>query len=251
MTDREIVHFAYIRVSLGTQDFQRQKFLIREYLDLDPKLIKWFSDKGTSGSRPIGNRRGLVSCLKAATLYKQKSGVGNLVISDISRLSRNPNEIKDFFKSYIANSKLRLIVADIPDLENNSYEFQMQIIMQKALEAESYRNEVSNKTKQALDAKKSEIRDKGFFVSKSGRKVFKLGIHDNIDAARQKAGEVVSDNADLFAKTWYKDIKYRIDAGQSYRTIAQEFNARGFKTARNGSWYASTISNIVKRGGCT
>ena len=108
MTVSDVVHFAYIRVSLGAQDFQRQKFLIREYLNLDSKLINWFSDKGSSGSKPMGDRKGLVLCLKAATFYKQKNGIGNLVISDISRLSRNPNEIKDFFNRYIANSKLSL-----------------------------------------------------------------------------------------------------------------------------------------------
>ena len=83
----------------------------------------------------------------------------------------------------------------------------------------------------------------------------KLGRSDEVlKKARKKAKESTQANANQFAKEMYPEIKALLDAGYSYRGIAQLFNKTnritgGTKNEKNKfSWYASTISNIVKRG---
>ena len=56
----------------------------------------------------------------------------------------------------------------------------------------------------ALQAKKHQAEKDGFFISKSGKKVDKLG-NPRIDCARVIACDKVKSNADNFAK---KNIKY-------------------------------------------
>ena len=153
-----------------------------------------------------------------------------------------------FFEKVLAKDKCKLIICDKPAYSNLDTDALVSILGQESMIAQATAERASSATKQGLARINAEINSKGFYTARNGKTVYKLGVHSNMDEARQKAGEQVSDDADAFANMWYPDIQYRLNAGHSYRTIAEEFNARGFSTAREGgTWHASTISNIIKR----
>jgi DNA invertase Pin-like site-specific DNA recombinase len=190
----------------------------------------------------------LNACLADAVKSKKKGGKGHIIIADFSRLSRKAWHAMQFFEKVLAKDKCKLIICDKPAYSNLDTDALVSVLGQESMIAQSVAERASSATKQGLARINAEINSKGFHTAKNGKIVYKLGVHENMDLARENAGIRVSDDADAFANMWYQDIQYRLNAGHSYRTIAEEFNARGFSTAREGgSWHASTISNIIKR----
>ena len=242
------VYHAYVRVSTDKQDIERQKHVIKTFLNGGNHEIKWYIDEGYSGRLAFEDRPGLNACLGDAVKSKRKGGKGHIIIADFSRLSRKAWQAMRFFEEALAKDKCKLIICDKPAYSNLDTDALVSVLGQEAMIAQSVAERASSATKQGLARINAEISSKGFHTARNGKTVYKLGVHNNMEEARQKAGEQVSDDADAFASMWYQDIQYRLNAGHSYRTIAEEFNARGFNTARKGgSWHASTISNIIKR----
>ena len=242
------VYHAYVRVSTDKQDIERQKHVITTFLNGGKHEIKWYIDEGYSGRLPFDDRPALNACLKDALKSKKKGGKGHIIIADFSRLSRQAWHAMQFFEKVLAKDKCKLIICDKPAYSNLDTDALVSILGQESMIAQSVAERASSATKQGLARIKAEITSEGFYTAKNGKTVYKLGVHKNMDLARENAGIRVSDDADAFANMWYSDIQYRLNAGHSYRTIAEEFNARGFSTAREGgTWHASTISNIIKR----
>jgi DNA invertase Pin-like site-specific DNA recombinase len=141
-----------------------------------------------------------------------------------------------------------MVVLDNPQLDHKTVGFFAQI-------AYNERITIQERTQASLDRIQSEIKEKGLYKSKAGNIMKKLGRSDEVlKKARKKAKESTQKKADQFAQEMYPEIKALLDAGYSYRGIAQLFNKTdritgGTKNEYNKfSWYASTISNIVKRG---
>ena len=242
------VYHAYVRVSTDKQDIERQKHMIRTYLNGGKHEVKWYIDEGYSGRMPFADRPGLNACLRDAVKSKKKGGKGHIIIADFSRLSRKAWHAMKFFEEALAKDKCKLIICDKPAYSNLDTDALISILGQESMISQATAERLSSATKQGLSRINAEINSKGFHTAKNGRVVYKLGMHENMDKARENAGIRVSNDADAFANMWYPDIQYRLNAGHSYRSIAEEFNTRGFSTARQGgSWYASTISKIVKR----
>tara|TARA_Y100001937_G_scaffold55172_1_gene76050 strand:- start:300 stop:1094 length:795 start_codon:yes stop_codon:yes gene_type:complete len=242
------VYHAYIRVSTKTQTVERQKEMIRKYLNGGKHEVKYYIDEGWSGDLPPEQRENLRLCINDAMKNKRKGGNGSLIISDFSRFSRNVGHSYTFLTDVVQRNKVKLIVVDTPILEEMDLRQQVMFLKDMARKAEDYREDVSRKTLQGLDAIKEEINSAGFYTTREGKVIRKLGVHDNMDKARDKAKDKVTDNANNWALHFYDDIKYRIGAGHSYRSIAEEFNSKPqYQRPRGGDWYASTIANIIKR----
>ena len=241
------VYHAYIRGSTDKQDIARQQHIIRKYLNGGKHEVKWYIDEGFSGDLPPEQREGLNQCMRDAETNRRKGGKGNIIISDFSRFSRRKWHSYKFFEEKLKKNKCKLIICERPDWSLLNPEQLIPILEQEAMMAQHGREDISRKTKQALGAINSEINSKGFHTTKDGKIVKKLGVHSNMDYAREKASEKVSLTADAFAEYVYRDISYRVRDGYTYKDIAEEFNERGIPTRRGGDWYASTISNIIKR----
>jgi hypothetical protein len=79
-----------------------------------------------------------------------------------------------------------------------------------------------------------------------------LGNRTNLAEARAKGHEAILDAADLFASNVYPVIEQIKAAGAaSLRDIARELNARGVRTARDTTWAATTVRNVLRRGSVT
>jgi len=241
------VYHAYVRVSTEKQDLDRQQHIIKEYLNGGDYTLKWYIDEGFSGSLDPEERPALKQCLSDAFKNKRKGGKGNIIISDTSRFARLRHIADKFFLEQMSKGKCSLIVAEQPFLEELPDELKMKFLRQQADSDEKFREEISLKTKQALEAIKSEINTKGFKLSKLGKKITKLGVHGEMEKAWDLAAKKNISKADAFAHYWYPEIQDRIRRNMTYREIAEDFNYRGKKTMKGGEWHASTISNIVKR----
>ena len=243
------VYHAYCRVSTDTQTLERQQDMIRKSLNGGKHEVKWYSDEDFSGTLPPEQRPGLKKCLDDAFKNKRKGGKGNVIVADISRFSRKVWHSYRFFEDELKKDRCNLIVCDMPHLEMVDTRTKIILLKEEARKAEEYATDIGRKTKQALDAIRSEINDKGFKVSKKGNRMVKLGMHDNMDKARDIASERKTFKADAYAYFFYRDIMYRIGDGYSYRAICEEFNAYPdrFPRPNGGEWNPASITKLIKR----
>lgn len=159
--------------------------------------------------------------LATALAYAKKAGA-SLVVAKLDRLSRNVH-----FISSLMEKNVPFIVAQ---LGKDADPFTMHLY---AALSEKERNLISERTKAALAILKA-----------SGAT---LGNKTNLDEARAKSNVTNRVEATAFAdKVMSTILKFR-DDGDTLPAIADKLNGMGVKTRRGGKWYASTVSNILKR----
>lgn len=233
-----------VRVSTDKQEVENQMHLIKEYLNGGDHTVKWFKEEGITGSTPFIRR----PVLQEAIEYCRKEDA-TLIITSLSRLSRTNWEATKFFSDEVHKKGFKMVVLDNPQLDHKTVGFFAQMSYNERIM-------IQERTQASLNRIKTEIKEKGLYKSKAGNIVKKLGRSDKVlKKARQKAKESTQASANQFAQELYPEIKALLDAGYSYRGIAKLFNKtnRATRATKDDSvngykWYASTISNIVKRG---
>lgn len=209
-------YIAYYRVSTERQGasglgLEAQQAAVRQYAD---GIIHSFTEieSGKIDERPQ---------LQAAIAMCKVTGAA-LLIAKIDRLSRQAA-----FLLTLRDSGVQIVAADMPHA--GTLEFGIRAVV-----AQHEREEISRRTKAALQAAKA--------------RGVRLGSTDQ--ASLSQAGcEAVKASADALAKRVYPIIQDIMSAGiQSLRDIAQALTSRGIKTARgNTSWQASQVRNIIIR----
>tara|TARA_Y100001937_G_scaffold42083_1_gene59667 strand:+ start:1193 stop:1885 length:693 start_codon:yes stop_codon:yes gene_type:complete len=220
-----------LRVSTKEQTVENQKHQItRAFPDAE---VDWFIEEGVSGKTPNAERPEFL----AATKLARKLNVP-LVVANLSRLGRDLAEVSTWYRDNVMSNKLELVSLDNQSLEpqNAGFFFTVQ---------QMERIKISERTKAAHDRQKAEIQEKGYFISRAGKKVTSLG---NPNQAASDAGNaVIKARADRFASKVLPVIKDQLGQGKTMKQIAQHLNDEGYQTARGGDWYASTVSNALKR----
>ena len=220
-----------LRVSTKEQTVENQKHQItRAFPDTE---VDWFIEEGVSGKTPNAERPEFL----AATKLARKLNVP-LVVANLSRLGRDLAEVSTWYRDNVMSGKLELVSLDNQSLEpqNAGFFFTVQ---------QMERIKISERTKAAHDRQKAEIKEKGYFISRAGKKVTSLG---NPNQAASDAGNaVIKARADRFASKVLPVIKDQLGQGKTMKEIAQHLNDEGYQTARGGDWYASTVSNALKR----
>ena len=246
-----------VRVSTDKQDVENQIHAIKQYLNGGNHETKWFKEEGVSGALPFARRPVLLEALDYCK--KEKA---TLIVYSLSRFSRKMWETTRFFEEEVHKKKLKFIVVDNPMLDHKTIGFHAQI---NYIERENIRE----RTKASFSRIKAEIAEKGYYKSKSGNIVKKLGIHDKLQEAGQKGADKVKQNADDFArdnlplvlsllnednpkKKPLRRKSYTSSGNKtrrvSYRDVARILNKRGISTFKGAEWHASTVSNLIKRG---
>ena len=152
---------------------------------------------------------------------KKRSAV--LLVAKIDRLARSVS-----FISGLTDKKIPFISIDQPNCDEFTVHLYSAFAQKEAVE-------ISRRTKDALAAAKA--------------RGVKLGTYAPVLAKKNK------DEADAFAKTLAvslkEGIKYAMDkSGKvSHKGLADYFNSRKIKTAREGKWHNTTIRNLCKRLG--
>lgn len=215
MTDSTRPFIAYYRVSTDKQGrsglgIEAQLAAVQQHTQRSGgELLAEFKEieTGKHSDRPQ-----LQAALK---LCRQKKAV--LVIAKLDRLSRN--------LAFIANlmeSKVEFVACDNPHA--NKTMSQMMAVF-----AEHERDAISQRTKDALQAAKA----RGVKLGRPNADIAEVQRHWSERARR------VRDRARPTAQQMKQQ-------GLNLNQIAQGLNDRGIKTCRNGVWYASTVSRLLK-----
>jgi len=221
---KQLTAIAYMRVStkeqgksglgLEAQLNEIKAFCLNEGIELVSTFEEIETGKGVDA---LAKRPKLKEALKCA-----EKGGHVLMVAKLDRLGRNVA-----FISGLMESKARFVVTS---LGLNADNFTLHLY---AALGEKERDLISQRTKAALQVLKA----KGVV----------LGNQTNLEVARAKAAIVNKKKADDFAMPLLSIINNFSNKGLSLRGIAKEFNNLSMVTARGGSWYASTVSNILKR----
>ena len=220
------------RVSRATQFLQAQEFTISQAFPA--ANIHWFKELGVSGKTPNHKRPQLLAATKLAIKKKIP-----LVVPNISRLGRDLAELTTWYRDYVMSNKIKLIALDQPNLEPETaglfFTFQ-----------QTERIKISQRTRAALQGKLEEIKSKGFFISKAGKKIKRLG---NITKASGLKGAATNKkDADKNAEKYLPLIQQLRQQGLTIKQVAADLNAKQIPTVRkHGSWHTSTVMNILRR----
>lgn len=163
--------FAYLRVSTDTQDFKQQENAINDYLRVKGlKIDEVYTDEGVSGGISYKKRRlnDLLNVMNSGDV---------LVVSEISRLGRSMSDLNKLVNDEMKVKNLRLIVVGMGlDIDCAKLKaIDEMILFAFSFASQIEKEMIQERTRNALDARKKQIEEYGYFVSKSGRRCEKLG----------------------------------------------------------------------------
>ena len=215
MTEKPLKFVSYYRVSTDKQG--------RSGLGLEAQFAAVQQHTQRSGGEIIGSFQEVESgkhsdrpaLQNALELCKRKKAV--LLIAKLDRLSRN--------LAFIANlieSGVEFVACDNPTASKT-------LSQMMAVFAEHERDEISKRTKDALQAAKA--------------RGVKLGRRD---ADTQGMADQRSAQAAEFRAAVYPTIRQMRESGQTLTTIAENLNRMQVRTCNNRAWYASTVSQLLK-----
>jgi DNA invertase Pin-like site-specific DNA recombinase len=215
---------SYVRVSTQRQGrsglgLEAQRENIAHFAEAEGREIaaEFVEIESGKGSDALDRRPKLAAALQEARKCK-----GTIVVAKLDRLSRDVH-----FISGLMAQRVPFLVTELgPDVDPF-------ILHLYAALGEKERKLIAARTKAALAVRKAQG--------------VKLG-NPRLDEARQASKAAIVKDANRHAANVMPVIREIQRAGAAtFRQIAEALNARGIHTARGGSWYASTVSNVINR----
>lgn len=221
----------YVRVSTEEQakdgeSLQRQEALIRTEAQRQGwELVAVLRDEGISGGKPASKRPGFAALV--AMVEARAASVA--IVADLSRLSRSQKDTLIFLEDVCGPAKARLYTADKGFVENKTVSGTMDLTL-KALLAEVYRKEISEKTLRAMAFKKQRGEKLGGDVP--------FGF-------RAESGKLVADESEQAVIRTAQEHRQR---GYSLRAIAAKLHEIGATTKRGlCEWNPMQVQRILAR----
>jgi len=221
----------YVRVSTEEQakdgeSLRRQEAMIRtEAVRQGWELLAVLRDEGISGSKPASKRPGF-----AALVAMVKARAADVVIAaDLSRLSRSQKDTLIFLEDVCGPAKVRLYTLEKGHVENKTVSGTMDLTL-KALLAEVYRKEISEKTLRAMEFKRQRGEKLG------GDVPFGFAVVD---------GRLVAEESEQMVVRCVQGYRQR---GLSLRKIAEKLQKSGATTKRGrAAWSPMQVQRILAR----
>lgn len=220
-------YVSYLRVSTREQrdsglGLEAQQEAIRRYLE----TVAGPGSKVIQEYREIESGRNPDRPQLAAAIAQARRRRAVLLIAKLDRLGRSVAKVASMLESGIV-----FRVADDP----NASILTLQL---KAMIAEEEARAISERTSRALQSLKRRGKNLGF----SDPVRLERGDHLKANAA---SVEITRGRADEFAMRMLPILRgYQ---GSTLMEIAEELNASGVKTSRGGSWYPTTVRNLMHR----
>ena len=213
---------AYLRVSTQRQhrsglgiDAQRSAidhFAARECLTVAAEFVEAETGKGADA---LDRRPQLAAALAAAKC--------SVVVAKLDRLSRDV--------AFVAGLMAQRVPFIVAELGRDADPFMLHLC---AALAEKERRLISERTKAALAAKKA-----------AGAA---LGNCVNLAEAGSLGRVTLIESADDFAQSLTPALRaIRSEGATTLRSIAQALNRRAIKSPRGGTWYPSSVANLLSR----
>jgi len=199
--------------------------------------LKFFVEKGNNEAL-LGDREEL----NATLAYCRTENAVFAVASVQGLTSRRWSSLQ--LLSDVADLGIAIEVADDPVIDKQS-------IVVLAYSAEIAREKILTRSKEAVQKIKDRLAKGEVHVSKSGRKIRKLGAATiaEVRELSDAGNEAKKRKADLFAQELWPTIEPMIARGMTKASIASQLNRLGFKTARGGRFYQSSVSGVLRRLG--
>ena len=224
-------YVAYYRVSTRKQGdsglgLDAQKRMVQGYVG-NTIILEEFTEveSGTSkGKRPI---------LKQA-IQRCQDECATLVIAKIDRLSRNVHFVSNLYQSGVD-----FVCCDMPHANKLT-------IHLFAAVAEHEADIISERNKAAAQSIKKIIERDGYYTSKAGNKITKLGGCKNpntvpaIEAWMDKSKNNRNKNV---ARPFAQELRRQ---GIGYCTIACRLNEAGYKTSRGKFYYKTSVQRLLQ-----
>lgn len=238
--------YAYHRFSTDKQDAQSQINIITrcaesKHLNIDEII----SDEAICGAVSY-KRRNL------SELLSRLEAGDTLIISEVSRLTRGGIvELSDIISNFFMARKIRLIVANVGldvDCTYLTPMTKLQLAMMATF-AEIERNNIKQRTKAALSARKQKIAEEGGFYSKSGNWCTSLG---GTTLGQAKGGKA---NGEKRRKEAMENSTNRIIAAMTdgvtssseLESIAIKLNNMGIRTSSGLEFNRNRLSALVSK----
>jgi DNA invertase Pin-like site-specific DNA recombinase len=216
---------AYVRVSTDQQGksgvgIEAQKAAIARFAEAEGfEIIAELTEVETGKGSDALDRRPL---LREALAVARKAKAA-VVVAKLDRLSRDV--------AFIANLMVQRVPFIVTELGADVDPFMLHIY---AALAQKERALISERTKVALAAKKAQG--------------VRLGNRTNLDLASAKGAAAKRKAADDFARNVLPIVRQLQSSGVTGLVgIATALNERGVRTPRGGTWYASSVRNLLLR----
>ncbi|KSV76437.1 hypothetical protein N185_14880 [Sinorhizobium sp. GW3] len=210
---------AYIRVSTDKQGelgigLEAQRASIRAYADASGvKIIEWFQDVASGrGPKNLALRDGLLQALDFA-----EENNFDLLVDGLDRLSRHKKTVEHIMR------ERKVAIVSVSDERTKD----PLVLATRAARAELEGNQISERTKQALDEKKAS----GALLGNRTNlpEAQRLGADANKRRAEDKVNEIA--NA-IKANDWH---------GISVPALVDALNGIGMTTSRGDLWTAAAL----------
>jgi DNA invertase Pin-like site-specific DNA recombinase len=238
--------YAYHRFSTDKQDAQSQINIITrcaesKHLNIDEII----SDEAICGAVSY-KRRNL------SELLSRLEAGDTLIISEVSRLTRGGIvELSDIISNFFMARKIRLIVANVGldvDCTDLTPMTKLQLAMMATF-AEIERNNIKQRTKAALSARKQKIAEEGGFYSKSGNWCTSLGGTTTGQAKGGKANgekrrkEAAENPTNRIVEAMTKDITNRSELD----IVVIKLNEMGIRTSSGLEFNRNRLSALMSK----
>lgn len=225
--------YVYLRVSTEKQELTQQLNTINDYLaSKHLQADEIVSDEGVSGGVSYKKR-------KLNDLLKDMVEGDCLVVSEISRLGRSMSDLNKLVNDEMKPRKLRLIIIKMGlDLDCAKLTpIDQMIIMAFGFASELEKQLIQDRTKSALDARKKQIEEQGFFIAKNGEKRAKLGNGRNAmpeaqqAAAEQRTAKAKKNVQNIFLWKYMSQQEDRTLTSERVDRLVANLNALGATTS--------------------
>lgn len=240
----------YGRVSTDKQTLEQQNRTVQEWLKrngLKSDIV--ITEEGISGGVTYKKRK-----LGTDVLPLLEAG-DMLIVAEISRLGRSMSDLNKLINDELKPRKIRLVIVQMGiDLNCGMIKAMDEMILFAfSFAAELERELIQERTKSALEVKKKQIEENGYFISKAGNKCTSLG---GTTSGQAKGGKA---NGEKRRKEAMESSTNRIIAAMTdgvtssseLESIAIKLNNMGIRTSSglefNRNRLSALISKIKKR----
>lgn len=225
--------YVYLRVSTEKQELTQQLNTINDYLSSKHlQADEIVSDEGVSGGVSYKQR-------KLNDLLKDMVEGDCLVVSEISRLGRSMSDLNKLVNDELKPRKLRLIIIKMGlDLDcANLKAIDEMILFAFSFASQVEKEMIQDRTQSALDARKKQIEEKGYFIAKNGEKRTKLGNGRNAmpeaqqAAAEQRTAKAKANAQNVFLWKYMSQQEDRTLTSERVDRLVSNLNALGATTS--------------------
>ena len=233
----------YGRVSTDKQTLEQQNRTVKEWLNRNGlKADIVVTEEGISGGVTYKKRK-----LGTEVLPLLEAG-DMLIVAEISRLGRSMSDLNKLINDELKPRKIRLVIVQMGiDLHCGMMKpMDEMILFAFSFAAELERELIQERTKSALEVKKKQIEENGYFISKAGNKCTSLG---GTTSGQAKGGKV---NGEKRRKEAAENPTNRIirellkDAvtPQDVDKVVEKLNAMELRTATNKEFTRNRLTAL-------